>query len=172
MADDTSMPDYQEDPSLNNPLWHDEYMDLRELDNFQGMEMTYLELQMASTSLGDTPQGVVVANEMAEMYPQYIQAYNYHYRPDEFRPELIPPALRRQSATPPEAFAPAPSSQRATAAALLPGQLSVPATDRRSRAVREPRRDSRRAAGSSSSSSSHQGHGNSQGSEPKKRRKQ
>ncbi|MET9555410.1 hypothetical protein [Streptomyces sp. NPDC006645] len=164
--DDASMPDYQGDPSQDNPLWDNEFMDLREFENFWAMQLTYLDLQMQSTRLGDTPQAAGILSEMAEMHPRYSQAHNYHYRPEAYRPELIPPVLRRQSATPPEPDSSTTASRRTAVAAQPPGQLTVPATDRRSRAVRESRRSN-----SSAASSSRASQGNSQSTEPRKRQK-
>ncbi|MFF4748822.1 hypothetical protein ACWD5R_06005 [Streptomyces sp. NPDC002514] len=174
MADEMSMPDSQEDPSQNNPLWHDEYMNLREFENFDAMQQTYLSLQMANMSLDENSHAYAVnANEMSEMYPQYIQAYNYHYRPEEYRPELIPPVVRVQNTTPPERQSPPRQSQVAAAAHSHPEGLSASWTRRPPEQGQDRRGGSSQSTGTNQSASASQGSASSQnaGAKKKQRRK-
>ncbi|MFB7500289.1 hypothetical protein ACFC09_37395 [Streptomyces sp. NPDC056161] len=161
MADEMSMPDSQEDPSQNNPLWHNEYMDLREFANFEAMQATYLSLDMANMNLNETSNEYATnLREMAEMYPQYIQAYNYHYRP-----QLIPPEVRVESATPPDRQSPSRQSQVAAAAHSQPEGLSASWTRR------PPEQGQDRRGGSSQSTSQGAGSSQSTGARKKQRRK-
>ncbi|WP_446045450.1 hypothetical protein [Streptomyces olivaceus] len=124
----------------DHPLWHPEFMDLRDIDNFESMQLTYSDLQTQVNNLSvNDPDRHAANREMLKMYGQYIQAYNYHYRPQEYRPEMIAPELRVQSATPPD-------SETAAVPIQHPGYLTVPAPQHRSRA----RRESNRETGSSS----------------------
>lgn len=138
----------------DHPLWHPEFMDLRDFDNFEGMERTYSALQTRLHELSvNDPARHAITRDMDEMYDQYRQAYNYHYRP-----ELIAPELRVQSATPPD-------SETAVVPVQQQGYLTVPAPNRRSRARRDPNRET-------GSSSQHSGASRpSADSKPQKRHK-
>ncbi|MFI6344261.1 hypothetical protein [Streptomyces sp. NPDC050560] len=144
-------------------------MDLRDIENFKGMEESYLSLQMANVNLAENdPQALRNYREMNEMYDQYRLAYNYHYQP-----HLVPPSVTRQSATPPNAQeqAQTQATQQTAWAATLGSQqggshLAVPAGNSRPRQQRES--DRRRQQGHRDNG---QGPATSQKDGPKKRRR-
>ncbi|MFE9613682.1 hypothetical protein [Streptomyces sp. NPDC006012] len=125
--EDASTPGYQENPSQNHPLWHDTYGDLTVFENFERMHEGVLALHMdGALDDGNWAQRVINANLMAEKDPKFTQAYNYHYRPEAYKPEFIPPKVRVESAAPPER-----QSQVAAAARSQPEGLSVSWTPRK-----------------------------------------
>ncbi|GAA2616463.1 hypothetical protein GCM10009863_32750 [Streptomyces axinellae] len=113
MTNDTPTSDPQEEGARNYRLWHNEFMDLRQRENFDAMQETYRDLYTDSVTLPQNdPQTRIVLAEMEELYPLYMQAYNYHHNREEFyrqNPDLNPPAVRVQSPTPPDGNTPAPS---------------------------------------------------------------
>ncbi|MBT3151022.1 hypothetical protein HTV45_08985 [Streptomyces sp. CHD11] len=169
MTDDVDMPDAEPDPSVNNPLWHNEFMDLRDPMNFDAMEQTYLALQMDNMALENShsPEGREQHDrnvaEMQDMYPYYIQAYNYHHAPENYRPEAIPPSLAVQAATPPDSHSPERANQNPVDARLL----TVQSTAARSRATSGS--GSRASASGSSSAQADQKAGQPQKKKQKRR---